>query len=70
MYGLHTVMLLLIVHIMIGFRRLHDVAYYADDPMVARVLGLRRLPSAATPHTHRSSSAACAPPATAPTTAP
>jgi hypothetical protein len=48
MYGLHTVMLLLIVHIMIGFRRLHDVAYYADDPMVARVLGLRRLPSVAT----------------------
>lgn len=48
MYGQHTIMLLLIVHIIMGCRRLHDVEYYKDDPMVLRVLGLRRTPSAAT----------------------
>lgn len=48
MCGMHTVMLLLVVHIIIGFRRLRDVEYYGDDPMSLRVLGLRRLPSAAT----------------------
>jgi hypothetical protein len=47
MLGLYTMMLLLIVHFMIGFCRLHDVAYNTDDPMVARVPGLRWLPSAA-----------------------
>src|SRR5947199_6722957 len=38
----------LIVHLLIGFRRLRDVRYYRDDPMVQRVLGLNRLPDVAT----------------------
>ena len=48
MCGMATIMMLLIVHIIIGFRRLRDVEYYGDDPMVLRVLGLRRAPSVAT----------------------
>lgn len=38
----------LIVHLLLGFRQLRDVRYYRDDPMVQRVLGLRRLPDVAT----------------------
>jgi len=48
MCGMSTIMMLLIVHVLIGFRRLRDVEYYGDDPMVLRVLGLRRAPSVAT----------------------
>jgi hypothetical protein len=48
MCGMATIMMALIVHILIGFRRLRDVEYYREDPMVLRVLGLRRVPSVAT----------------------
>jgi len=48
MCGMAMIMMALIVHILIGFRRLRDVDYYGDDPMVLRVLGLRRAPSVAT----------------------
>ena len=45
----HAVAVLgLIVHLLLGFRQLRDVRYYRDDPMVQRVLGLRRLPDVAT----------------------
>jgi hypothetical protein len=47
-YGAHRVVLLLIVHLLLGFRRLRDVDYYRDDPLVQRLLGLRRLPDVAT----------------------
>ena len=47
-YGVHRVVLLLIVHILLGFRRLRDVDYYRDDPLVQRLLGLQRLPDVAT----------------------
>lgn len=40
--------MVLVVHLLLGFRRLNETAYYADDPFVCRVLGLRRLPSVAT----------------------
>lgn len=38
----------LILHLLLGFRRLRDSRYYRDDPMVHRVLGVRRLPDVAT----------------------
>lgn len=45
----HSVIsLLLIVHLLLGFRRLRDNRYYRDDPMVKRLLGLNRLPDVAT----------------------
>lgn len=47
-YGLSTIFLLLVIHILLGYRRLRDMAYYKDDPIVLRVLGLRRMPDVAT----------------------
>ena len=47
-FGHHFVLLLLIVHLMLGFRRLQDIDYYKDDPLVKRILGLNRLPDVAT----------------------
>jgi hypothetical protein len=40
--------LVLVVHILLGYRKLSDIEYYKDDPIVARVLGLRRLPDGST----------------------
>ena len=42
------VVLLLIVHLLIGYRRLREIDYYRDDPMVKRLLGLNRIPDVAT----------------------
>jgi len=47
-FGPHRIVLLLIVHLLLGFRRLRDVDYYRDDPLVQRLLGLHRLPDVAT----------------------
>jgi hypothetical protein len=47
-FGLHAVMLLLIVHLLLGFRRLRGLDYYRQDPLVARVLGLGALPDVST----------------------
>jgi hypothetical protein len=47
-FGHHLVVLLLIVHLLLGFRRLREVDYYRDDPLVLRLLGLRKLPDVAT----------------------
>ena len=38
----------LIVHRLLGFRELQDVRYYQDDPLVKRLLGLKRLPDVST----------------------
>ena len=43
-----TVFLQLIVHILLGYRELRGSQYYRDDPLVKRVLGLKRLPDVAT----------------------
>lgn len=47
-FGHHVIFLLLIVHLLLGFRRLRDRDYYACDPLVERMLGLRRIPDVAT----------------------
>lgn len=47
-YPTSVVVLWLITHLLLGFRRLRDRDYYADDPLVQRVLGLQRLPDVAT----------------------
>jgi hypothetical protein len=47
-FGHGVVVLLLIVHLLLGYRRLQDIRYYQDDPMVRRLLGLERLPDVAT----------------------
>jgi hypothetical protein len=47
-FGHGVIVLLLIVHLLLGCRRLQDMRYYQDDPMVRRLLGLERLPDVAT----------------------
>jgi hypothetical protein len=47
-FGRHLVLLLLIIHLLLGFRRLREVDYYRDDPLVLRLMGLRRLPEVST----------------------
>ena len=47
-YDFSRIVLLLIVHTLLGWRRLRDLDYYRDDPFVLRVLGLRRLPDVST----------------------
>ncbi|MDZ7696713.1 MAG: transposase [Deltaproteobacteria bacterium] len=47
-FGRHLVVMLLIVHLLIGFRRLREVDYYRDDPLVLRLMGLRKLPDVST----------------------
>jgi len=44
----HTVVLLLITHLLLGFRRLRELDYYREDPMLLRLMGLRRLPDVST----------------------
>ncbi len=47
-YGHGIIVMLLMVHLLLGYRRLQDMRYYQDDPMVCRLLGLERLPDVAT----------------------
>jgi len=47
-YPRHTLFLQLVLHVMLGFRELRDAAHYQDDPLLQRMLGLKRLPDVAT----------------------
>lgn len=47
-YGRHVVMMTLVVHLLLGFRQLRDRDYYCDDPLVWRLLGVRRVPDVST----------------------
>jgi len=47
-FGYPILVLCLVVHLLLGYRQLRDIRYYADDPLVKRILGLRRLPDVAT----------------------
>jgi hypothetical protein len=47
-FGHHIIMLLLVFHLLLGFRKLRDLDYYQDDPLVKRLLGLKRLPDVST----------------------
>ena len=46
--GYHVIMMLLIIHLLLGFRRLRDMDFYKDDPLVQRLLGMKRLPDVST----------------------
>jgi Transposase DDE domain group 1 len=43
-----TIILLLMIHLIIGYRRVRDACYYQDDEMVKRILGLKKLPDIST----------------------
>lgn len=47
-YGHGVIVMVLMVHLLLGYRRLQDMRYYQDDPMVLRLLGVSRLPDVAT----------------------
>lgn len=47
-FGYARIVLLLVCHFLLGYRTLREMRYYADDPIVKRVLGLKRLPDVAT----------------------
>lgn len=47
-YGTGKILLLLIIHLLLGFRRLRGLDYYRADPLVARVAHLKSLPDVAT----------------------
>jgi hypothetical protein len=47
-FGRATLFLQLIVHLLLGFRELRASGAYRDDPLVQRLLGLRRLPDVST----------------------
>ena len=47
-FGYPVLVLCLVLHFLLGYRPLRDLRYYADDPLVKRTLGLRRLPDVAT----------------------
>jgi hypothetical protein len=47
-YGLHRIVLIMILNAILGYRRLRDTDYYRDDPMVLRVLGLHQFPDVST----------------------
>lgn len=51
-FGLWRLVMLLIVHLILGFDRLRDLDLYRDDPMVRRLLALRRLPDVSTLSRH------------------
>jgi hypothetical protein len=51
-FGYPVIILSLVVHLLLGFRRLRECESYQDDPMVQRLLGLTCLPDVATLSRH------------------
>jgi hypothetical protein len=47
-FGHASIVLLLVVHLLLGYRELRHLRYYEEDPLVRRLLGLKRLPDVAT----------------------
>jgi len=47
-FGLARVVLQLVIHVVLGFRRLRDRDYYANDPLIARALGVSKIPDVST----------------------
>lgn len=43
-YDCGLVTVILIVHLMLGYRKLQDIRFYQYDPVILRLLGLNRLP--------------------------
>lgn len=52
LFGHTVVFLLLVVQILMGYRRLRDRDYFEDDPMVQRILGVRHIPDTSTISRH------------------
>ena len=51
-YGPASSLMVVLLLLLLGFRRLRDLDYCREDPMLARILGLRRLPDVSTVSRH------------------
>ncbi len=47
-FSMTSIVLVLIVSVLLGYRRLRDVQFFKDDPVVLRLLGLHRMPTVST----------------------
>ena len=47
-FGPARIVMLLIIHLLLGYRELRQLRYYEDDPLVHRLVGLKKLPEVAT----------------------
>jgi len=47
-YKHHVIMMMLIMHIILGYRQIKDCCYYQDDDMAKNFLGLKNIPNVAT----------------------
>lgn len=47
-YGPGLMVMVLMIHLLLGYRRLQEMRFYRDDPMVLRLLGVSRVPDVAT----------------------
>lgn len=47
-YSVASIFQILILHVLLGFRRLRELVYYKEDPMILRTVGLRRMPEVST----------------------
>lgn len=47
-YGLQTIVMSLVLHFILGSRRIRDLDYYKNDPLIKRFLGLKKLPDVST----------------------
>ena len=44
----HLIVLLLITHLLLGYRRIRDLKYYENDPLIKRIIGISKLPDVST----------------------
>jgi hypothetical protein len=51
-YGPASCLMVVVLLLLLGFRRLRDLDYCREDPMLPRILGLRRLPDVSTVSRH------------------
>ena len=47
-YPAGRVIQLMMIHLLLGFRRLRDIEYYQEDPIVRRLSGMKQLPTVST----------------------
>jgi len=47
-FGHNKIVMLLVIHMLLGYRELRAIRYYKEDPLVKRLLGLKRLPDVST----------------------
>lgn len=48
LYHPGTIIQVVVLHVLLGFRKFRDTDFYKDDPLIKRVLGLKVLPDVAT----------------------